>query len=587
MRKVVLTMKMLVLVLAGMSLPFAIPFLARGDKLPSLPLASKDYYNETITVEIQGKLRKVIEEVWPWKLMEKADKPKFPMPSPMPKPIKITRWEITINGTIYELDFGSNKELRDLAEKLNGKTVRLSGRLIYRLRERHFPPGLERPMIAYKPYKQAVVVVSALEAVEDAFVRETMNVVLRGKLEVDVPFGYPVARKVATVIHVNGKTYALDFGANETLHQLAKKLNGQVVTLTGTFGGTWVIPSMCHPIELPTVKVGRLHSGKDVEIPTNTVEIKGKLGMIQGEITTFNWPPQANKQGLVTEYFVTVNWKKYNLRLSEKLEKLAEKLAGKTVVLTGTLKDGQVIVSTLRAAQGDYVRRWDSVEIRGQLIFPDIEQSKALTDVSCMITVNGKGYWLILDSKLLQQAKQWQGRTVVVTGTVEQRPGLRVVHVTDLKVAAKRNLPTSPPPNILKPRRYPSLFTRRCREELSWDGWRGSALPRYGLRATARQRVQRPRDAVASNEPGLLPVRRPRRSPQSLRADRPRPGHERRSGRVHRLSWCLSCRRGEKGLQGSGRGDAIPRPQGHRAQSGRSQAYPPALAIHDSFSREW
>jgi hypothetical protein len=61
----------------------------------------------------------------------------------------------------------------------------------------------------------------------------------------------------------------------------------------------------------------------------------------------------------------------------------------------------------------------------------------AYKDVSCMITVNGKGYWLILDGATLQRAQKLEGQTVVVTGTAEQRPGLRVVRVTGLKVAPK------------------------------------------------------------------------------------------------------------------------------------------------------
>src|SRR5260370_22666762 len=103
---------------------------------------------KSISVEIRGKLRKVVETVY---LGEQVMKDKrFPMPTI--DYITITRWEITVHGKTYELELGT-KELQSLAEKLVGRTVLLEGRLETRWREKRVPTGPDgiRLMIAYPP----------------------------------------------------------------------------------------------------------------------------------------------------------------------------------------------------------------------------------------------------------------------------------------------------------------------------------------------------------------------------------------------------------------------------------------------------
>jgi hypothetical protein len=103
-----------------------------------------------------------------------------------------------------------------------------------------------------------------------------------------------------------------------------------------------------------------------------------------------------------------------------------------------------VVVTDLRADQGESVRKTETVEMRGKLVFVGIPQTMAHQGVDCLVSVNGKGYWLSFagNKELLEQAKQWQNQTVVVTGTLERRWTVEVVIVNGLK----------PQLDILRPR---------------------------------------------------------------------------------------------------------------------------------------
>src|SRR5262249_35402102 len=144
-------------------------------------------FKKIVSVEMQGTLRKVVERHYLGPQLMKDNR--FPMPTY--DFIVVTRWEITVNGQTYELELGT-KELQALAEKLNGKTVLLEGRLETRWRDRNCPrvrPGDVQLMIASIPVPVSVVVVNRLQLAE--FVKETVTMVISGKLEMKARLGYP------------------------------------------------------------------------------------------------------------------------------------------------------------------------------------------------------------------------------------------------------------------------------------------------------------------------------------------------------------------------------------------------------------
>src|SRR5262249_31153005 len=102
------------MILAGMG--FLLALTANGAQGDESRLPRPDGpFKKIISVQIQGKLRKVVETVYlgPRPMKDK----RFPMPTI--DFINVTRWEITVKGKTYELEL-NGKELQTLAEKLQG-----------------------------------------------------------------------------------------------------------------------------------------------------------------------------------------------------------------------------------------------------------------------------------------------------------------------------------------------------------------------------------------------------------------------------------------------------------------------------------
>ena len=320
-------------------------------------------FKKIVSVEMQGTLRKVVERYYrgPQLMNDK----RFPMPTY--DFIIVTRWEITVNGKTYELELGT-KELQALAEKLNGKAVLLEGRLETRWRDRNRPPvrpGEVQLMIASIPVPVSVVVVNRLQNAE--FVKETVTVVISGKLEMKARLGYP-APDFQTVITSGGKTYVLDLGGNAGLRLAGQLFDGKTVTVKGTFTGFYSVRTMCVPgqTQLPIIRIDSLEpsQGENVQ-QLITVKIKGKL-----EQATV-WTGQREHQD-EPEFRITVDGKTYGLDIAggQALQNLASGLNGKTVLLTGTLELRRtlagnvwqvVVVQNLQAA-GDFARQTESLD---------------------------------------------------------------------------------------------------------------------------------------------------------------------------------------------------------------------------------
>jgi hypothetical protein len=183
---------------------------------------------------------------------------------------------------------------------------------------------------------------------------------------------------------------------------------------------------------------------------TALVEIRGKLRHpIQFRAI---YPPKD---------FVTISSGGQTYRLETGgFDALALRLNGKTVIVKGRLEKRKepspvylptwpptlfsathevVVVTSIEAVEEDYVRRTEAVEVRGQLLTPrGAPESMAHKGVSHLISVNGTAYWLVLggNNALHSRAKQLSGKTVVLTGTLEQRVGgMTVILVNDLREA--------------------------------------------------------------------------------------------------------------------------------------------------------
>ena len=192
-----------------------------GTLAPSSPTIRVTGFKYAL-VEIKGKLCKTLRIPEHWyhpdlfersAPRERAFAPRNPhVPDdrfPMPNLGPIDRWTITVAGQTYELTFDS-KDLRKLAEKLNGKVVVVTGTP----RNYH-------------------IHVTGMKAEESESAREKATTEVYGqvkRLKINGPLGDSYECWGLTI---NGETYELDFGGLKDLAEMTKNLGGTVVTVSG------------------------------------------------------------------------------------------------------------------------------------------------------------------------------------------------------------------------------------------------------------------------------------------------------------------------------------------------------------------
>jgi hypothetical protein len=255
-------------------------------------------------------------------------------------------WKVIADGKTYYLDL-RGKELLELAEKLVNRPVVVTG-----------IPDPASPTLR----------VTSLKA--DDFVKETINVEIRGRLGSwrepriidpwydrwpDPGFGphlrpCPEVGKLGPIvswwIYLGEKYYRVDFGARKELLDLAKQLDGQSVIVTGTRVGE-------------VIHVVSMKADEGAYQETVTVEVQGILERDFVELLDV-WfkiepPKSGGKVPLPVGWIITADGKTYTLAFGNRheLEKLAAKLVNKTVVVTGTLKDGVLTVTGLQPADAN------------------------------------------------------------------------------------------------------------------------------------------------------------------------------------------------------------------------------------------
>ena len=248
-------------------------------------------------------------------------------------PIPFEYGTVHADGETYYLDL-RGKELLELAEKLVNRPVVVAG-----------IPDPASPTLR----------VTCLKA--DEFVKETIHVEIRGRLEAIrespflaeprpwlrpapeeklVPRPRPWPPEPGLIIGwqivIGERSYQLDFGSRGELRELAMNLDGKGVVVSGTRVGE-------------VVHVSGMKADEGTYRETLTVEIQGMLvhRLVEGH------------EGEGRQWEITAAGKSYTLEFGshQGLKELASQLKNKTVVVTGTLKDGVVTVTGLRSADTD------------------------------------------------------------------------------------------------------------------------------------------------------------------------------------------------------------------------------------------
>jgi hypothetical protein len=157
---------------------------------------------------------------------------------------------------------------------------------------------------------------------------------------------------------------------------------------------------------------------------TVRVEIKGKLYHIRMWLEGPRDPkyPMPNV-GLLDYWQITTGGKTFRLEFPERklLTDEADRLAGKSVILAGTLAGDTIHVTGLKADE-EYIKQTTEVEAHGQLSAVTLEtiQPRIPPIVAWNFVVNDKTYPLTFATPELENlAKTLDGKTVVLTGTLD------------------------------------------------------------------------------------------------------------------------------------------------------------------------
>jgi hypothetical protein len=188
------------LVLAGLVCGLTVPAGEGPQALGCLPPPiTQNYVKKMVRAEIKGKLKHVHGK-------NRDDDPFY---GRLDIAI-IDYWRIDVGGKSYRLGFNGDEHLTDLAGKLEGQTVIVSG-------------ILDGNRLALTDMRA-----------DEGYVKETTEVTVRGELRALLVRCGP-GSKLWDVV-VDERTYTLDL-ATPALKQQAEALDGKTVVLTGTLQG--------------------------------------------------------------------------------------------------------------------------------------------------------------------------------------------------------------------------------------------------------------------------------------------------------------------------------------------------------------
>jgi hypothetical protein len=220
-----------------------------------------------------------------------------------------------------------------------------------------------------------------------------------------------------------GKTYPLDFH-DQKLLGLAEKLDGQTVEVIG--------------IRTPSSQSIRVTGFRYA-----LVEIRGKLRKTSRpldcrDVITMTpeqpaFPPSRQPRWdpfreLTLVWTITTGGKTYDLDFgSNDLQKLAETLEGKPVVVTGTPRKYAIHVTGMKAEESATATEKVTTEVQGQIRRLKIANARGDEYERWGLTVNGETYELDFGGleDLAEMTKDLGGKSVAVTGVLEVIPPSR------------------------------------------------------------------------------------------------------------------------------------------------------------------
>jgi hypothetical protein len=246
------------------------------------------------------------------------------------------------------------------------------------------------------------------------------------------PIPEPMPRMIWEII-VDGKTYELDFDNKHDLWVTAEGGVGQTVVVKGEWDGNFV--------HVASLVVDPEHVKRTVK-----VEVKGRLSVLYPPVVPLEElvqparPPMDERLPIVLPAFwqIAVGDKVYSLDFTDpNLEVEAQKLAGRTVILTGVMEGDCIHVAGLKAANDEYLKVTETaVEIKGKLQYVITEWNTKKVVMVCDqlpedmceswvvnlgVVVDGQTY--ILDSgenlKLHHRAEMFVGVPVLINGKLD------------------------------------------------------------------------------------------------------------------------------------------------------------------------
>jgi hypothetical protein len=234
------------------------------------------------------------------------------------------------------------------------------------------------------------------------------------------------------------QTYELDLDNKHDLWLLAEANAGRTVLVKGTWDGD--------KLHVASLKGDVEHVKRAV-----MVEVKGRLGYappvhlvpLGSAEEAISRRPRLDLIGGTWE--ITAGDKTYSLVVLGAAEQArANELDGRTVVVTGELRDDVITVASLKADDEYFKVTQTAVEIKGKLQFVITDMDGRIVqvgddvpeDFGCEpytvnlgVVVDGRTY--ILDCgdnfKLRQRAERFVGATVVLTGTLEAGDHVKLV----------------------------------------------------------------------------------------------------------------------------------------------------------------
>ncbi len=149
-------------------------------------------------------------------------------------------WEVSVRGRKYQLDFGGDPRLLEMAQALRGKTLVITGEMQEDWLERPelVPLKGAEELKSFAPrwpvFTTVTVTGMAVEPGDDEYFVETSALELEGVLEVPaavVEEGAPDG--CWALVRAEGRTYWLDLRGRADLAELARRSAGKSVRVTG------------------------------------------------------------------------------------------------------------------------------------------------------------------------------------------------------------------------------------------------------------------------------------------------------------------------------------------------------------------